>query len=228
MQHEDLEKTLLKLERERRDLYRQQRNLGWVELDPPVMRGYKRFFVLRDDVARSKHAAFFQSILDKINTTQHSDKKVFTAKKRKWGKKIQVERVQKLLEPDAWHFKRLNFSDREKQLFYEVVDNNKKYYWKKYVFIEPWRFVLRIRPNLITKTRVKDASIEKRIKEINQFLEQRDLDGRLDNLLYGRSGFRYWDDDERRKEKHSFKNKPLQQLIDEAQAEYFSPKFADE
>lgn len=224
MQHEDLEKKLLQLHKKRMELYRKQRNLGWVNLDPPVMRGYKRYFVLRDDVARSKHAGFFQGILDKINTIQYSDKKAFTAKKRKWGKKIQVERIQKLLEPGEWQFKKLNFSDRERQFFCEVIEQDRKYYWKKYVFVEPWRFVPRVRPNLITKTRVKDATIEKRIKEIDAFLEERDLERKLLRLLHGCDPYSY-KEDARRKEKYRFKDKSLQQLLAEAQEGFFSPKF---
>jgi hypothetical protein len=214
MQHEDRERTLLRLHRERSDLYKQQRNLGWMELDPPVMRGWKRYFVLRDDVAKSKHAQFFQKMLDKINTIQINDKKSFTAKKRKYGKKIQVERIQKLVEPDIHRFKRMNFSDREAQFFSEMILRDNGRIRRKFVFVEPWRFVLRIRPNLITKTRVRDEAIEKRIHEINTFLKQRELEGKLDHLLYG-SHKNYRLPDHRKQGKYKFKSKSVQQLLDE-------------
>jgi hypothetical protein len=226
MQHEDLEKKLIELNSERSKLYRQQRNLGWMELEHPVMRGWKRYFVLRDDVARSRHASFFQGILDRINTVQLSDKKNFTAKKRKWGKKIRAEREQKLLQPDPGHFKRLKFTEREAQLFYEATWRYQGKTWSQYVFVEPWRFVLRVRPNLITKTRVRDEAIEKRIKEINQFLKQRDYDKKLLHLLHGHDPYR-WKEDYRLKEKYTFRKKPLQRLPDEVVAEYFSPMFDD-
>lgn len=214
---EGFEKQLLKIHRERAELQQQQRNLGWIPLDPPVMRGWKRFFVLREDQARSKHAAFFQRILDKINTVQHSDKKSFTAKKRKWGRKVQVERDQKLLQPDEFHFRRLGFTEREMQFFYEVVEKDKASRWvKRYRFVEPWRFVLRVRPNMITKVRARDEVIEKRLKEINQYLQQRDLEGRLDHLLYGGQQYR-WKFDDRKKDKYRFKQKSLNSLLDRLQ-----------
>src|SRR5438309_7971971 len=84
MQHEDRDKQLLALDREEDELYKQQRNLGWIELHPPVVRGWKRYFVLREDVAKAKQAAFFESILSKINTTEYSYRKDFKVKKRKW------------------------------------------------------------------------------------------------------------------------------------------------
>ncbi len=227
MQHEDLEKTLIKLDKERALLYKQKRNLGWIELNPPVMRGWKRYFVLRDDVARSKHADFFQGILDKINTVQHSNTRKFTAKKRKWGRKIQVERDQQLLRPDEYHFRKLCFNEREKQFFYETLSmDNHRHLYKKYVFVEPWRFVLKVRPNMISKTRVRDEAIERRLKEIDQYLEQRDLIGTLGRLLYGRHKYKEWRDS--RREKYTFSCKSITKLLDEIKADDCSPNFADE
>ncbi|MGV3588803.1 MAG: hypothetical protein ACO1OF_17490 [Adhaeribacter sp.] len=68
----DFEKQLRQLARERCHLLEQKRSLGYEPLKPPVQKGFKRFFVLRDDVAWSPRAAFFQEILDKINTVQYS------------------------------------------------------------------------------------------------------------------------------------------------------------
>lgn len=68
MQYEDFDKQLISLDKKRDDLQELKRNLGWEPLIPPVQKGWKRFFVLRDDVERSKHAEFFQNILKKINT----------------------------------------------------------------------------------------------------------------------------------------------------------------
>src|SRR5882762_4574889 len=82
IQYKGFEKKLRALDREREKLWQQQRNLGWVELKPPVMRGWKRFFVLRDDVAESIYATFFQNILDKIGTVNISNRKDFKARKK--------------------------------------------------------------------------------------------------------------------------------------------------
>ena len=109
MQHEDFEKHLLALHKEQQQLYKQQQALGWIDLKPPVMRGWKRYFVLRDDVARSKHAGFFEGILEKINKTEFSSRKDFKVKKRKAGKKIYVVRDQQLLQPHEYHFRKMRF-----------------------------------------------------------------------------------------------------------------------
>lgn len=58
---------MLKLERELTTISTLQHNLGEVPLHPPVMRGWKRTFVLRADVAAGPEAAFYQGIPDRIN-----------------------------------------------------------------------------------------------------------------------------------------------------------------
>src|SRR5688572_12105392 len=108
MQYADFDKFLIQLHREERDLYEKKRNLGWEALSPPVQKGWKRFFVLRDDVERSKQADFFKGILVKINTYDWSSRKDFKIKKRKRGRKTHVIKSQKLLEPGEFHFQKLN------------------------------------------------------------------------------------------------------------------------
>ena len=80
-------KLLLGLHKERMELQHQQQNLGYVALIPPIVKGWKRYFVLRDDVARSKDAAFYQNILDKINKVEYCSRKDFRRKVRYVRKK---------------------------------------------------------------------------------------------------------------------------------------------
>jgi hypothetical protein len=214
-QYEDWDKQLLALQRERNALYKQQRDLGWIALHPPVMRGWKRYFVLRDNVARSKQASFFESILSKINTTQYSHRKDFKVKRRKWGKKVYVVKEQHLLQPQTFCFNKMKFTEAEKQFFEErmVHDQWASKPYKIYVFTEPWRFVLPVRPNIITKTRARDEPIESRIQQINNYLENGALIGRLNHLSNGRRNS--WYDEEKRKERNPLKNKSLAVLLDE-------------
>jgi hypothetical protein len=215
MQHEDFEKKLLALHREQRELYKQERALGWIELKPPVMRGWKRFFVLREDVARSKHAAFFEGILNKINKVEYSSRKDFKVKKRRGGKKVHVARDQQLLRPDEYHFRKLGFSEKETQLF-EVRYVKEK--WMKqpqkiFVFVEPWRFVLRVRPNMITRIRARDEQIERRKHYINSFLEKNALQGKLSRLLGDSYRWRMYG--EKEGERNPLKNKPVAAILND-------------
>ena len=221
MQHEDFEKKLFGLHKERNELYKQQRALGWIELHPPVMRGWKRFFVLREDVAKSKHGSFFEGILQKINKVEYSSRKDFKIKKRKAGRKIYVAKKQELFLPDDFWFKKLNFNEKEAPFFEVryVKEKWRKDLVKRYVFTEPWRFVIRIRPNIITKVRVKDVEIERRISEINDFIDRGGFSGKLNRLLTGSFKWR-WDEKEKIQERNSLKNKPLQQILEEHTFKY--------
>jgi hypothetical protein len=215
MQYEDFDKQLLKIGKEEDRLFTQKRNLGWEPLVPPIQRGWKRFFVLRDDVARSKHALFFENILAKINTYDWSHRKDFKKKKRRFGRKKYEVRPQKLLRPYEWEFQKIGFTEVEKQFFHEVWEMNcRRQLVKRYVFNEPWRFVLRIRPYMIDKVRKRDAVLDKRLDEISGYLERNDYRKRLSKLLYGCDPYRWWKGEDER-EKNVLKNKPLRQILDE-------------
>jgi len=219
-QRESFEKKLRALGRERVELRRKKNNLGWVELDPPVMRGWKRFFVLRDDVAESIYATFFQNILDKINTTTFSNRKDFKVKKkrqRRWKYNIKKH---ELLAPFAWQFNKLGFSEIERSFFEErTVMNYHRVWVTMYVFKEPWRFVLKVRPNMITRTRIRDVEMESRYSEIMNYFENRALDSKLSRLQGCSSHCRGWKEWEKEDEKYEFKNRAFTQILDKLKEE---------
>lgn len=216
-QYEDFHKHLIQLNKEHRALWKKKQNLGWQPLVPPVQKGWKRFFVLRDDVAKSKHAAFYENILVKINTWDWSHHKDFMVKSRRFGKKKYKVKGQKLLQPDLCHFAKLEFTDGEKQFFHPEYFSDK---WRdtptiRLVFNEPWRFVLRVRPNMIDKVRVLDSEIESRMKEIDNYFDRNHYDHVLIRILNGHGRYNCWKGYEKEKEKNSLKHKPLHRILDE-------------
>jgi hypothetical protein len=215
MQYEDFDKQLLETGRRQTELYQQQRNLGWEPLIPAVQRGWKRFFVLREDVATGKHAEFFENILNKINTCDWSHRKDFMVKYRRYGTKKYRVKKQNLLRPCEGEFNRMSFTDSEKQFFYEVWETDcRKQLVKRYVFSEPWRYVLRVRPNMIDKVRKRDALIEKELKGIWNYLRRNRYCRRLDKLRYGAEA-RWRDFNEDPREKNVLKNKSVQQILND-------------
>ena len=213
MQYEDFDKQLLKIHREQRALRKRKVNLGWEPLVPPVQKGWKRSFVLREDVAKSRQADFFEQILKKINSYDWSYRKDFKINRRKAGRKIYVVKAQRLLRPYSWEFNRL-FDIAQQQMFHEVQEIDKKGTVSiRYEFNEPWRFVLRVQPNIIDKVRKRDAALEARIRRIYDFLERNNLSPRLERMLgigrrwWSNKGKEFYDDD-------IFKNKSLNQIMD--------------
>jgi hypothetical protein len=158
------DKELLRLGREWLAIRRRMYRLGWDELSPPVQRGYVRFFVLRDDVKRTKQAGFFEALLAKINVRQYSHRKDFLVKRRRHGKKIYMPREHVLPVLESWELRKLKLTAEEVTCFSEetVYEARKHCSRVVYRFTKPWRFVLRIQPNMITKVRRKDVDLDRR------------------------------------------------------------------
>ena len=214
-QYTDFDKQLIQMHKKEKALYIQKRNLGWQPLHPPVQKGWVRYFIVRDDVAKSKYGDFFENILKKINTFDYYWRKDFKRKKKKRGKKIYVVKEQYLLKPYEYQFVKLNFTESEKQFFEETweLDWNKKII-KKMTFTQPWRFVLKIKPNMIDKVRIEDTALESNLKAIDNYLEKNCLRGKQSNLLKGRYKWKDWRKVEKYKEVSEFRNKSLGQILD--------------
>lgn len=216
------DKQLLALHRRRKALWQQRRDRPLVPLEPPVMRGWKRSFVLRDDVARRPDAAFYERILERINTVQYSHRRDFKKKRRSQGRKIHVARDQYLKRLELWEWQKAGFTPQEAALF-DLVEAPCPYrpgtWVYRYVFREAWRYVLRIRPNRITHTRLHNAEAEATEKAIDNYLERQDKRNRLNKLLDGsscRNRWKAWKPaDPHYPRRRPFRNIPLHGLLPE-------------
>ncbi len=216
MRYEDFDKQLIQLHKEEKKLYKTRWNLGWEPLTPPMQKGWKRTFVMREDVAKSKQAAFFEGILKKINTVDWHYRKDFKIKKRKFGRKLYVVKAQYLLRPYEWQFKKFCFTELEQQQFYETWELDwKKQPIKRFVFKEQWRFVLKTMPNIIDKRRIRDNVLEARLHEIGSYLAKNGGRYRQSKIL-GKTYRNRFDKAEKHDEINMYKNKSLQQILDAA------------
>lgn len=189
LEKENRDRKLIRLHKEFIAIRKEMENVGWEALKPPVQRGYIRFFVLRKDVRRSKQAMFFQRILDKINTCQRSSRKDFKVKRRRAGRKVYVDKEQYLRDVEAPEFFSKKFTDLERLQFQEVMIHPA---WSRrpvrvFRYNEPWRFVLRVQPDMITRVRIKDLDLEGKLMEITQYLHFGERRYRLAKLLYGKN-----------------------------------------
>lgn len=82
----DRDKQLIRLSKRRSELWIQRRELPMVPLEKPYQRGWKRYFVLRADIAFSVRAEFYTTLLAKINTVEYHHDKTFKRKKRRKGR----------------------------------------------------------------------------------------------------------------------------------------------
>ena len=209
----DVDKELIRLHRKRKELRDIERNMPLLPLKNPYQQGWVRTFEMSYETANSNQCDFYQSLLSKINTIQYSRVKSFSEKRRKNRKKTWEVRPQSLLDFDVWDWQRKEktFSEKEKLNF------NSMEYWctttrklrEKFVFSEPWRFVLKIRPNIITHQKMIDELLEQEIGEIDQQIDYQFLQLKINRLVYGRNYRWQGRTDEKAKHKHNYVNEWL-------------------
>lgn len=199
----DVEKQVRKKYKRHREVWKQKRNIPLIPLEKPYQKGFVRFFVVRDDVKRSKDGDFFENLLKKINTEMYSDTRKFLKKKRKFGRRIYVEKEQKTAKvlPWEWNNPKFGLTERERQYFVkrEYYTYNKRLIKEYYEFIEPWRFVLRVRPNMITHYKPLDEDLEREYNALDSYLNQHKVIGIIHKNIYGKPD--KWRDKYKRKTK---------------------------
>ncbi|MGM5630600.1 hypothetical protein O2K51_06810 [Apibacter raozihei] len=210
------DKRLIQLRKESDKIRMIIENLGFEELETPIRKGYERLFVLREDVRENKKSDFYQNILNKINTYRYSNEKKFAKRKRKKRlskHKYKLAEIQQiLLEPEKHHFEKLTFKEDEKKLFIliQYYDYQSRKWKEKYVFSEPWRFVLKVRPYFITKIRKKDWELEKRRDEIDRIIYEDKINSlRLQKIKSRSNRWKSWLGE---KEKYQLNPDPTQNI----------------
>jgi len=186
----DRDKQLIQLYKRRRELWDQWGLLPLVQLEHPYQSGWKRFFVVRDDVKRSEQFEFYQTLLGKINTTEYHHDKSFKRKKRRKSRYVYTVKEQKLKEFDQfnWYRNKMELTDKEKACFTRVERYNVKtrQLHVSYVFTERWRYVLKVVPNIITHKRLLDTILEAEIAAIDNYINSFNLKPRIELLTRGR------------------------------------------
>ena len=214
---EDHEKYLRECCDRHAELEKQRRNLPLVPLEKPYQKGYVRFFVLREDVKRSKSGDFFEALLKKINTYQYADNRKFQKKKKRRGKRIYIPLKQELRSFSQWEWeercRKGRFTPREQALFgkMEYYCHRSKRFETYYEFIDKWRFELRVKPNMITHYRPVDVAIEREFAELDKVINDHKNWGIIHSKIYG--GSYSWNQYQKRYEpKEKYRHTPLKEI----------------
>lgn len=191
----DFDKQLIKIRKKEHFLWKTIHDLPLVPLENPYQQGWVRFFVVRDDVMRSKDGTFFQELLEKINTHMYSSTKSFVSRKKYRKSKIQHLREQLLyaIPLSQWNSNELKLSDKEKSHFTatEKWSNCFKRYVVNYKFNEPWRYVLRIRPYMVTHRKALNADLESESARLENYIVSNNLRHRITKIKNGWVNYGY-------------------------------------
>lgn len=209
----DFDKQLRQLSKKRQELSDQISDLPPVILDKPYQKGWVRLFVLRDDIAQSDKAEFYQTLLDKVNNSKwHYDR---SFKRRKIRKGIYEyyhaeKQVLREFHYDVFHGNKLNLSEAEKACFATKEIWNTQYRrWNTIYYIaEPWRFALVIKPHIVYKVRMVNELLERQLSVINDYIDRNKLLPRIWKLMGGNNNFWHRDYQEQLQYINELKNQP--------------------
>lgn len=217
-QKEDHDKQLIRLHYRQEALSMARRRLPLIPLQEPYQRGWKRTFVLREDVTRSAAAAFYSNLLSKINTIDYAADRSFKRRirRKKNRKKLYEVKPQHLRAFYDHEWKRVRLSPEERVLFYPREETRKDgTTYVRYVFAEAWRFVLQVKPYMITHVKAVDELLEQEVQQIDNYITRHHLEPRLNKLVWGRCRWHGWNT-AREKKKNPIHNKPLHCILAEA------------
>jgi hypothetical protein len=228
LQKKDYDKQLIQLDKKRSALWEAKHKLPRVPLKEPYQKGWKRVFVLREDVRVSRYGAFYEQLLTKINTVVYSNDKRFRryVRRRRQQKKVYEDIPQSLKQfhLHEWTSPKLKLTEGEKLQFHleDRWSEQQKMWVQRYVINEPWRYVLKVRPHIITEAKLVDNLLEQEISELDNYICSHHLDGRIRKLTNGRR--EAWKDCRGEKEKYKspFKNKPRHTILDECEQQNYN------
>ena len=218
-------KQLIQLFKTENILWKERNNLPFIPLEKPYQKGWERSFFLREDLAILSNADFYKSLLHKINTYQYFHNKTFKKQKRKYKKYVYHEKPHLLREfsEQEWASSKLELSEKEKALFEKqegwcIIC---KCFKVSFRFIESWRFVLKIKPNIITHKKMINEILEQELAEISDHITKNNLRFKMNKIKSGYINYHCKWDLNKLKNENPLKNKSENEIYQE----YINEKF---
>jgi hypothetical protein len=162
----EAEKSVRRLEHRLDDLYTMGREGRLrVPLEKPIFWGYRREFVLREDIARRQDAERLLVLLSKIQKVEDSKRKDFKV----WDRPTKRWR--------DWHHKPRKLSPREFQSLPPDLKchfNSTWSYWKglRYEITHTWMFVTRRSKLYLTHRFIPNVEVEQEISYLSERYDQ--------------------------------------------------------
>lgn len=165
------ERDLMRLWRKQLRLWDASRACNIVELEKPIRRGWKRFFVLRPDIARSPEAKVVRPLLALVNNTILSRDGSFMEKSWKSKVKKPIEQGISYVRHEEWNKVEKGLTLKQKSMFDKIYH---QHYHKGrptgghwgWHFQKPWMFVHKVEPYYVTHRIVINPQLESETKEL--------------------------------------------------------------
>jgi hypothetical protein len=173
-------KEYIKLHKRLNELYQIRRNLGYEKLKIPEFTGWKKYFILRNDIKNSDKNIQLERILKVINDEvfcKRKDFKIYNRKEKKYEifepklQYLEISKFEKFIKEG-----KLSEEDRK---YFQKVKRIIGWYFKReievYEFIYQWMFITIKKKHFITEKKILDEILEKEINYIFNKLFNRDM-----------------------------------------------------
>lgn len=198
----DEHKKLIGLWNKQSRLWAASRNYNWIEYPKPIRKGYVRFMVLREDIAKSREAHIYKPLLKFINSKDFSRTKKFMYKPRGSKVKRAVQIETKSIDHYDWQKKvEPHLTLKQKSLFEKRWHNPSRFRGRvigsgqwKYHFLKPWMFVPKVEPYYVTHYLEVNPQLESETQELWNKIYVNNLWPKIDKARSKAYGKRYDDD----------------------------------
>ncbi len=188
------EKELISLWKKKWRLMEGKRSYNKVELPKPERWGYKRFFVLREDVEKSKEANFFKGILKIVQNVLLSRDRKFEYKDYKTKTKKPILQEIRSIDHREWNklIAENKLTEKQKSFFEQKWKSNERGGGGRWVFEfkKPWVFVTKVQIHYITHRIIIDPQLESELRELSNRIERQNLEPKISKIMGWKNGWR--------------------------------------
>lgn len=172
-----LEKKLLSIEREIKDLLVEERKLRFRRLGKPQKKGYKKSFRLKKMYLKDPEAENLIKVLSMVNDTTYCVHEDF--KRYPFYHKMIHEPRYRMID-----YKTYDLLPEELKKYFvldkEIYTYN--YLWKYYRLNNKEYYETYVSPHIVTHETVKNIELRNRIKKLNNYIDQNGLRGPINHL----------------------------------------------
>ena len=173
--YDEISKEYRSLLKYSEEVAKAKKNLGYIDLEKPIHRGYDAEYVLREDVARREDAWLYQAILNDLGRKAWCKDKSFKRKYRK-GKVEEIAPYVSKIYESQWQ----TFIPAAQKLFSvssDIRDTPHPWKGKVYVAVFPhWFLKVKISKHYVTQYKEHDEVLEQEDAWIDDKLRDHKFD----------------------------------------------------
>ena len=151
------------------------------------MKNENNFYVIRGKTDRRRKRETIRQKEKQLIQLDKKESQLYTQRNN-----LGFELLEKPYQKGSYTFNKIPEKFKQYFLPIEEYHPNFKTFITKYKFIEPWKYVLKIEPNMITKRRKIDIELEQELSQIKNKIERNHLRIRINKAKSKKTNYKEW------------------------------------